>query len=85
MSGDPGGPAVSENTSFEASIRRLAQAVEKLEQGDLPLDEAIRLFEEGARLARTCQTELDAAEKKVEELLAVTEDGAPVTRQLSSG
>ena len=56
--------------------------MDKLERGDLPLEQSLRLFEQGVRLSRDCQAELDRAEKKVEELLAVTEDGDPITREL---
>ncbi len=88
MSSAPGTPAApdkpaGDKPTFENSIRGLADIVEKLERGDLPLEEALRLFEEGVRLSRACQSELDAAEKKVEELLAVTDDGAAVTRELN--
>ncbi len=67
---------------FEESVRRLAQIVDELESGDLALEEAIGVFEEGVRLARTSQARLDKAEKRVEELLAVDEDGNPVVREI---
>ena len=66
--------------SFEASTERLAHVVEELERGDLPLERALALFEEGVRLARTAQTRLDRAERRVEELLAIDAKGAPITR-----
>lgn len=69
-------------TPFEASLERLTGIVEKLENGDLGLEESLALFEEGVRLARSAQTRLDAAEKRVEELIAVDENGEPVTREL---
>jgi exodeoxyribonuclease VII small subunit len=65
--------------TFEASITRLTEIVEKLEGGDLPLEESLRLFEEGVKLSRTSQEKLDRAQKKVEELLRVDEDGHAVT------
>jgi exodeoxyribonuclease VII small subunit len=68
--------------TFEESIKRLADIVEKLERGDLPLEQSLALFEDGVRLARASQAELDRAEKRVEELLAVSDDGAAVTRPL---
>jgi exodeoxyribonuclease VII small subunit len=68
--------------SFEESIKRLAEIVEKLERGDLPLEQSLVLFEDGVRLARASQAELDRAEKRVEELLAVSDDGAATTRPL---
>jgi len=71
--------------SFEDSIRRLGEIVEKLEGGDLPLEQSLALFEDGVRLARASQAELDRAEKRVEELLAVSQDGTPETRELGDG
>lgn len=68
--------------SFEDDIRRLAEIVERLEKGDLPLEQSVALFEDGVQLARKSQAELDRVEKRVEELLAVKEDGTPVTRDL---
>lgn len=72
-------PAVAES-SFEASTERLSRVVEQLERGDLPLEKALALFEEGVRLARSAQARLDRAERRVEELLAIDPKGAPVTR-----
>jgi len=61
--------------SFEAAIKRLTEIVNSLERGDLPLEDSLRLFEEGVRLSRISQRRLDAAEKRVEQLLAVDEQG----------
>jgi exodeoxyribonuclease VII small subunit len=70
--------------SFEDSVHRLSEIVHRLEEGELPLEESLRLFEEGVRLARWSQARLDAAEKRVEQLLAIDEDGNPVVRELDS-
>jgi exodeoxyribonuclease VII small subunit len=67
--------------SFEESTRRLAKIVSELEGGDLPLERALALFEEGIRLSRTAQERLDRAEKRVEELLGIDADGRPITRE----
>ena len=67
--------------SFEESTRRLGAIVAELEAGDLPLERALSLFEEGIRLSRAAQARLDRAEKRVEELLGIDEDGKPVTRE----
>ena len=66
-------------TSFEASIARLTEIVERLEEGELPLEESLRLFEEGVKLSRQSQERLDRAQKKVEELLRVDDEGRAVT------
>jgi exodeoxyribonuclease VII small subunit len=67
--------ASGEAPSFEAAIRRLTEIVQTLERGDLALEESLRLFEEGVKLSRVSQSRLDAAEKRVEQLLAVDEQG----------
>lgn len=54
---------------FEASLNELEKLVERLERGDLPLDEALKTFERGVELTRHCQTSLKAAQQKVEILL----------------
>jgi exodeoxyribonuclease VII small subunit len=64
-----------EGQSFESAIKRLTEIVQVLERGDLPLEESLRLFEEGVRLSRVSQERLDTAEKRVEQLLAVDEQG----------
>jgi exodeoxyribonuclease VII small subunit len=51
--------------SFEESLKRLEVIVSKLESGDLPLDESMRLFEEGAALSIICSRKLDEAEQKI--------------------
>lgn len=56
--------------SFEQVLARLEEIVKTLERGDLPLEESLRLFEEGVRLSKACVTMLEAAERKVEILLA---------------
>ena len=55
--------------NFEASMARLEEIVTLLERGDAPLDQAMSLFEEGAKLAGSCGELLDRAEQKVNLLL----------------
>jgi exodeoxyribonuclease VII small subunit len=62
-------------SSFETSLKQLEQIVEKLEKGDLPLEESIKLFEEGVALSNACKAELEAAEGKVQVLMK-QRDGA---------
>nr|WP_240544447.1 exodeoxyribonuclease VII small subunit [Exiguobacterium algae] len=50
-------------------MERLEQIVSKLETGDVPLEEAMTLYEEGVRLSALCQTKLSTAEKKMDEIL----------------
>ena len=61
--------------SFEEAIVRLSQIVERLEEGDLTLEESLQLFEEGVKLSRLSQERLDRAQKRVEKLLRVDEQG----------
>lgn len=55
--------------SFESSLASLERIVAHLESGDLPLERALELFEEGVAIARRCQSQLGDAERKVEMLL----------------
>lgn len=54
---------------FEDCLQRLEQIVGELEKGDIPLEQALGLFEEGIRLSNSCRQELEDAEGKVEILL----------------
>ena len=54
---------------FEQSLARLEEVVRKLESANLPLDQAMKLFEEGMQLSRDCQEQLEKAEARVEILL----------------
>ena len=77
-----GGGAPNGASSFENALGRLSEIVERLEGGELPLEESLVLFEEGVRLARTAEARLEAAEKRVEELLGIDADGNPLVREL---
>jgi exodeoxyribonuclease VII small subunit len=54
---------------FEDALNKLEKIVSKLEEGDISLEESLKLFEEGIRLSRFCNQKLDEAEKRVEILL----------------
>jgi exodeoxyribonuclease VII small subunit len=54
---------------FEEALAELESLVERLERGDLPLDDALKTFERGVELTRHCQSSLKAAQQKVEILL----------------
>ncbi len=54
---------------FEEALQKLEAIVAKMEEGDLPLEEALKAFEEGVRLAKFCTSKLDEAERKVEKLI----------------
>ena len=63
--------------TFEAQLGALERIVRQLERGDLPLEESLKLFEEGVRLSRECQERLNQAERRIEVLLRDGE-GRPV-------
>ena len=54
---------------FETSLKRLEEIVAELESGELGLEQSLKLFEEGVKLARVCNARLEEAERKVEILL----------------
>lgn len=67
--------------TFEQAMARLEEIVRALEQGDVPLDQALALFEEGSALMKKCSTMLNRAEQKVSKLIAGP-DGAPAERPM---
>jgi exodeoxyribonuclease VII small subunit len=62
-------PKEEPKLDFETAMRDLEELVERLEQGDLPLEESLAAFERGVMLTRSCQSALKEAEQKVEILL----------------
>jgi exodeoxyribonuclease VII small subunit len=65
-----------EPLAFEEALGRLDETVAALENGQIPLDEALRLYEEGVRLAQRCQQMLDSAELRLQRLRPAEGDGA---------
>ena len=62
-------PKPKPELSFEKGLERLDKIVQDLEQGDLPLERALELFEEGMKLSGNCRRQLEEAENKVEILV----------------
>ncbi len=60
----------TDNASYESNLARLRQVVESLERGALPLEESLRLFEEGMKLSEVCDAQLTAVEAKVKVLVS---------------
>jgi len=60
--------ANSKGKNFEQSLEGLEGIVEKLESGELPLDESLALFENGVKIYKECKTQLEKAEKKISKL-----------------
>lgn len=63
--------------TFEENMQRLEQIVRAMERGEVPLEESLKLFQEGTELVRTCGKLLDEAQLQVKKI-AVAEDGSPV-------
>lgn len=55
--------------TFESSLEELESIVRDLEQGDLPLEKSLELFEQGVKLSRECQERLNQAERRIEILM----------------
>jgi exodeoxyribonuclease VII small subunit len=79
----------TEDPSFEQALAELEQIVQRLEKGELPLEESLKLYEEGIRLSRLCHGKLEEAEGRIEVLLkdargepVLDAQGRPKTRPL---
>lgn len=64
---------------FEQKLTRLEEIVNKMEKGELALDESLKLFEEGVKLSRECHQKLNDAESKVKLLISMDQNGQPST------
>ena len=71
-----------ESKTFEQSVNRLEEIVKRMERGDVPLEEALSLFEEGTGLVASCSRLLDEAELKVVQMTKGA-DGNPEERDFS--
>ncbi len=76
--------------TFEQALAQLEQIVQKLERGELPLEESLRLYEDGVRLSRLCHGKLEEAEGRIAVLVkdargeaARDREGRPVTQPLA--
>lgn len=70
-----------QNTTFEANMQRLEQIVRAMERGDVPLEESLKLFQEGTDLVRSCGKLLDEAELQVKKVMTAA-DGSPVLEDM---
>ena len=68
------------NATFEESMARLEQIVRSLEQGNVPLEESLKLFQEGTALVRSCGKLLDDANLQIEKVMTAA-DGSPVMEE----
>lgn len=68
---------------FEKKLGRLEEIVQKMDNGDLALEDSLKLFEEGIKLSRECQTRLTEAEAQVKKLVSIDGSGKAVTEKFS--
>ena len=68
------------NKTFEESMVRLEQIVRAMERGDVPLEESLKLFQEGTDLVRSCGKLLDDAQLQVNKIMTAA-DGSPVEEE----
>jgi exodeoxyribonuclease VII small subunit len=80
----------NDKPTFEQALQQLEQIVQKLEKGELPLEESLALYEEGIRLSRLCHAKLEEAEGKIAMLMkdargevAIDAQGAPRTKPIT--
>ena len=66
--------------NFEDALRALEDVVKKLESGEVPLDDSIGLYERGEALRKHCQTRLDAAQARIDKIVAGPDGAATGTR-----
>lgn len=84
-------PAMAEDTqdisqmSFEAALKSLEDIVRQLEGGEVPLDDSIALYERGEALRQHCQARLDAAQARIQQIVAGPDGAAQATRPFDSG
>lgn len=69
---------------FEKKLSRLEEIVQKMEKGDITLEQSLKLFEEGVQLSRECQTQLTDAENKIKVLTGFDENNKPTTKDFKS-
>ena len=71
-----------ESKTFEESMSRLEQIVRAMERGDVPLEESLKLFQEGTQLIQTCTKLLDDAQLQIKKVMTAA-DGSPVMEEFA--
>ena len=69
---------------FEKKLNRLEEIVQKMEKGELSLEESLKFFEEGVKLSRDCHGQLTQAELQVKKLVSVDENGKAITEKFNT-
>lgn len=80
---DAKGAPAEVTLSFEEAMEKLESIVSRLENGDVPLEEAIDLFQEGMKLSQLCSGKLELVERKIEML--VEENGSQIKKPFTAG
>ncbi|WP_370572532.1 exodeoxyribonuclease VII small subunit [Methanomethylovorans sp.] len=83
MDASPNEEGIVESLSFENALEKLEGLVEKLEKGNLTLDESLETFEQGMKFARVCSQKLSKAESRIEQL--VLENGELRAKPFTEG
>ena len=73
-----------QNRTFEENMQRLEQIVRAMEKGEVPLEESLKLFQEGTELVKNCAKLLDHAEQQVTQIVTQV-DGSPSEEVFSDG
>lgn len=73
----------NQSKSFEENMKRLETIVRSMERGDVPLEESLKLFQEGVELVRSCGKLLDDAQLQVKTITAAS-DGKPMEEELEN-
>ena len=73
-----------QNKTFEESMQRLEQIVRAMERGDVPLEESLKLFQEGTELVRSCNQLLEDAQLQVKKIVT-NPDGTPAEEEFIDG
>ena len=81
---DENGPDIAAMT-FEQALKALEDVVRRLEGGEVPLDESIGLYERGEQLRRHCQARLDAAQARIDKIVAGPDGKASATVPFDAG
>jgi exodeoxyribonuclease VII small subunit len=80
---NPAAVPEEENLSFEAAMERLEAIVGRLESGDVPLEQAIEMFQQGMKLSHLCSRKLEQVERKIE--ILVEENGSHTKKPFAAG
>ncbi len=72
---------MSEEISFEEAMKQLEEIVDKLEEGDVPLEKAINYYQEGMKLSKLCSDKLESVEAQMEQIVNEQGEAQPLTIQ----